>query len=670
MDPKRVLIVEPDHAFALSLASLFRDDGHATAVAGSAAEAELEIATRRPHLAIVRAELPDLSGFSLCAHLRHDRATAGLPVVLFSSDTPPESLAEHARTPWAANGYLAMPLDTDALRVLANRILATEEPIESADDAILEADDLVVQELHGEEIPDAHPGEAPPPGPADGAAPPAPDLPQVPALPKRSITTDEDRLFVDRVFQSISEHRDELVREAMARRPPPRPDLLGTPEGRIEALRRDVKWREAQIARIAEIWEVREREVAAFDQRLHERDVDLAGLKSQVEDLSRRLVETRDVFVEKERQYGASMDGLLLEKFSQEKQLIEVVAANERRIHELERDVRRRDDDLAHRRVALGEAQEEIARLDRQVRADAARTEARERELEGALERRTAELAASQEAHQLHRATSEEFAREASRKLEEGAAVRRALEEQLARERAEAEAERERAAAAAREAIAGLQARIDEREAAIRDREEKLRLADEEHRRFREAARAREDDLSREVQDHLQQLAALEAELEAAERESAEREAEAQEAEAQEAVDGEAGAGPAPARPALELAEVDGLLAAAKRQVERLSAELSEARQAAMIAESSARQELDAARAKASELAALLAGAAQERDELRGRHAALAADLETRDAELASAVEEAKEARAARERLEVERAGQGGPPPADGPKAG
>jgi ParB family chromosome partitioning protein len=123
MEQKRVLIVEPDSAFALSLASIFRDDGCATRVAGTAAEAELEIASRRPDLCVVRAELPDLSGFSLCAHLRRDPATARLPVVLYASETPPEGLAEHARTPWAANGYLAMPLDTDALRKLSASIL-------------------------------------------------------------------------------------------------------------------------------------------------------------------------------------------------------------------------------------------------------------------------------------------------------------------------------------------------------------------------------------------------------------------------------------------------------------------------------------------------------------------------------------------------------------------
>ncbi|HEX7624891.1 MAG TPA: response regulator, partial [Anaeromyxobacteraceae bacterium] len=113
MDPKRVLIVESDTAFALSLASLFRDGGEQTSVAASGADAEREIAARRPDLVIARAELPDISGFSLCGRLRREQR--GLPVVIYSSEASHDALEEHARTAVAANGYLGMPLDTDAL---------------------------------------------------------------------------------------------------------------------------------------------------------------------------------------------------------------------------------------------------------------------------------------------------------------------------------------------------------------------------------------------------------------------------------------------------------------------------------------------------------------------------------------------------------------------------
>src|SRR6266540_4400552 len=186
MEQKRVLIVEPDNAYALSLASLYRED---------------------------------------------DGATARLPVVLYSSETPPEALAEHARTAWAANGYLAMPLDTAALRILSGRILAAAEPLESADDAVLE--DAV------EEIAPA-PAEADAaPAAGEGASAPPP----VPRRVKRSVLTDEDRLFVDRVFRSIAERREDLLAGALDRRPPPRRDLLQSPEGRLQLLREDLKAR-------------------------------------------------------------------------------------------------------------------------------------------------------------------------------------------------------------------------------------------------------------------------------------------------------------------------------------------------------------------------------------------------------------------------------------------
>lgn len=567
MEPKRVLIVEPDHAFGLSLASLFKEDGCSTAVALSAAEAELEIATRRPHLVVSRAELPQLSGFSLCAQLRHDPTTAELPFLLYSSDTPPESLAEHARTPWAANGYLAMPLDTDALRVLAKSLLAKSEVVENADDAILppDAEDSTYPSVAAQ-TEDTALGQVAS-SEAEGS---------VSRRPVRSVLRDEDRLFLERVFQSVADHKDELVRESMARRPPPRRDLLGTPEGRVEALRIDLKWREAQIARISEIWGIRERELASFDDRIHEKDVDLQALKLQVDDLSSRLLDARDVFVEKEQEYGASIDGLLLEKFSQEKQLIEVVAANERRIHELERELRKKDDELASRKVALAEAEAEVSELDRRVGATEERLDARERELTEELGKRAAEVSAAEEALTLARRAGEDASREAARTLKEAAATRRALEAELGETRAErdavkeakasalaqassreksleaelnkvrSEAEKarllseataekagstlaelesakERNASVSREAQQSLQARIDERESAIKEREQRLRLLDEEYRRYRETARAREVDLSREVQDHLQQIGALEAELEDLETELAER---------------------------------------------------------------------------------------------------------------------------------------------------
>lgn len=116
MDPKRVLIVELDNTFALSIAAVLQEAGYASSIALSAADAQRELKERRPDLIILRAELPDMSGFSLCGRLRKDKASSGLPVVLMSSDATTEALAEHRSHPQsAADGYLQIPFPMDEI---------------------------------------------------------------------------------------------------------------------------------------------------------------------------------------------------------------------------------------------------------------------------------------------------------------------------------------------------------------------------------------------------------------------------------------------------------------------------------------------------------------------------------------------------------------------------
>jgi ParB family chromosome partitioning protein len=454
MSPTHVLIVEPDVGFALTLASLFQDDGCDTSLARNGAEAEREGASRAPGLVLVRAELPDVSGFSLCSRLRRLPAAAGVPLLVVSSDASPETFAEHARTPGAADGYLGMPVDTSALLDLARRLLAAA-PAEVADDAFLEdgASPVVEVSVGRAGAPAPHPEAAPPP---------------VPQRVQRQSLTDEDRMFLDRTFRSVADRRTSLVAESYRRRPPPRRDLRSTPEGRVELLREELKEREAQIARLSELWEVREREVASTGERVHRKDVEMQGVKLQAEELARKLAAARELFLQREREHGASIQDLLLEKFGQEKELIEVVAASERRIHELQRDLRLREDDLATRGMALESAAGELAKLERQLEGERATAEAREAEAARQLARREEDLAV------------------AGREL---AQARTALEQ--------AWREREELHAASRAAAEAFQARVDDREAALRDREERLAAEVEARRGVEEAVRRLQEDLER-----------------------------------------------------------------------------------------------------------------------------------------------------------------------------
>jgi len=450
MEPKRVLIVEPDGPFALSLASLFQGDGFTTALARSAAEAERAVAERPPHLLLLRAELPDISGFYLSGRIRRSPAAAGVPIILLSSEAVPEAFAEHARSPAAADGYLSMPLDTQALAEMARRLLeaGTAEP---ADDAVLaEGAEPAV------EVPVGRPAAERP------ASEPAP--PPVPVRARRESLTDEDRLFLDRTFRSLSDRRQALILESYRRRPPPRRDLLSSPEGRVALLREELKEREAQVARLSELWEVREREVASTGERVHKKDVELQSLKLQAEELARKLAAARELLLTREREHGASIQDLLLEKFGQEKELIEVVASSERRIHELERELRLRDDDLARRKLALDAAAEESSRLEHRLREAEAQAEARQAEMAKEISRREEDLQAlGRELAQSQGALAAAF-----------------------RERDEREA-------AARSAAEAFQARVLDREAALRELEERLAAGSRECHRLEELLRRKEE---------------------------------------------------------------------------------------------------------------------------------------------------------------------------------
>jgi ParB family transcriptional regulator, chromosome partitioning protein len=413
MDPsKRVLIVEADNTFALSLAAILQASGFASSIAADATEAQRDIKERRPSLVLLRAELPDLSGFTLCGRLRKDKSAQAIPIILLSSDATPEALAEHRSHPAsAADGYLSIPFQMEELLGQVHSLLSLAEesapPPEDAGPMITTEGETVPPEsppLGDEDLEGALEGalggaainQPAPEGGLDAmmAPPPPPRPPRIPKRPRRSSLTEEDRTFIDRVFESIADRRTELVAESRnaSRRPPIKRELLSTPEGKLQVLREELNRREAQVARFSEIWTIRERELTSIDDKLHEKEVEIQGLKMQVDDLLRRLSDARDLFVKKDQEHGATVDSMLLDKFINEKELIEVVAAKEKDIAVLRRDLRARDDDLVRRAAELDQGREEISRLEKARSVDLLQFELRERQLSQTLARREVEI--------------------------------------------------------------------------------------------------------------------------------------------------------------------------------------------------------------------------------------------------------------------------------------
>ncbi|MGZ6164041.1 MAG: response regulator, partial [Myxococcaceae bacterium] len=262
---RRVLIVESQNDFALSMASVLRSAGFQTATAENAADALRELELRRPDLVILRAELPDQSGFVLCGQIKKGRFGQNLPVLLLSSDVGQDGLAQHAQGPTAADGYLTIPFEMGELAQMSHGILPPPPPGDDVDRSLDEALTGEARRTPTREMSVPPPLRAPPPG----------SPPRLPRRERRSAFTEEDRAFLDRTFASIADRKAELLAESQKlRRTPPRRESMGTPEGKIQILRDELKLREAQLARISEIWTVRERELLSVEDRLHEKDVE------------------------------------------------------------------------------------------------------------------------------------------------------------------------------------------------------------------------------------------------------------------------------------------------------------------------------------------------------------------------------------------------------------
>jgi ParB family transcriptional regulator, chromosome partitioning protein len=365
---RRVLIVENQHEFALTMASVLRTAGYQTATAESAAEAQRELELRRPDLVVLRAELPDQSGFVLCGHIKKGKFSHPVPVLLLSSDVGQDGLSQHSQGPNAADAYLSIPFEMGDLAQMTAGLVPLDDMERYLDDALTGTVATPTREMTA--VPP--PLRAPPPG----------SPPRLPRRERRSALNDEDRAFLDRTFQSIVDRKAELLAESrQVRRTAPRREQMGTPEGKIQILRDELKAREAQVARISEIWTVRERELLNVEDRLHEKDVELQGLKMQVDDLLRRFNDAQAAMLQKEREHGATVDDLLLQKFATEKDLIEVVASKERDLNTTRRELMASEDELHRAAQAATAAAAAHEALEKHLSVTTLEAEVREQKL-------------------------------------------------------------------------------------------------------------------------------------------------------------------------------------------------------------------------------------------------------------------------------------------------
>ena len=112
-----ILIVEDEQPVRALLAQLLTGDGYQARVAVHGAQALEMMAKERPDLVLSDVMMPLMGGAELCRRLKHEPATAGIPVILMTS------AGRAAADGTGCDAFIAKPFDLNEIEDLVRRWL-------------------------------------------------------------------------------------------------------------------------------------------------------------------------------------------------------------------------------------------------------------------------------------------------------------------------------------------------------------------------------------------------------------------------------------------------------------------------------------------------------------------------------------------------------------------
>jgi len=316
------IIIDSDHDFALMVGAPLQSEGLSVSFPELEDDPMELLKRQRPDLVVVRAEgRGSESGFALVGRIKNNRRFRRTAVLLYTADPENQpALDAHQQQSTPADGYAVLPNQPpykwEDLKTAAKSALAR-----------VARDDV------------------PPPLPSELAS-------ESPRL------SPEDQELIGRIVDEPDE-APSPVEEAPAGRA-----RRATADAKLDRLRQQLRQKESEVAKYKELFRAKEREYHQWNEKLVEKDVELQGLRMQVEELSRALEETRAENDKRSQEQYAAYDGLQEEKILRENELIQVVAEKEK--------------ELADTKGELGRTRENLEETSR-------RMEARVNELEESL---------------------------------------------------------------------------------------------------------------------------------------------------------------------------------------------------------------------------------------------------------------------------------------------
>ncbi len=118
----RILIVDDDPDVVRTLVEMFATLKRCTVkTALDGVEAGLRLSTFHPHLVVLDLRLPRLDGFTVCAHIKTDPATAGTAVLALTGDGSEQTIERILAC--GADAYLLKPIRFTHLRRAVGELL-------------------------------------------------------------------------------------------------------------------------------------------------------------------------------------------------------------------------------------------------------------------------------------------------------------------------------------------------------------------------------------------------------------------------------------------------------------------------------------------------------------------------------------------------------------------
>ena len=122
-----LLLVEPDPGFADEIRGAFEPAGFNVQIVATGEEAVDRVRAGPFSLVILGAELPDMSGFSVCNRLK--RGAPQTPLILYTSEATEQAVAAHRATRTKADEYLRRPFELPDLLAKAASLMENAPPI-------------------------------------------------------------------------------------------------------------------------------------------------------------------------------------------------------------------------------------------------------------------------------------------------------------------------------------------------------------------------------------------------------------------------------------------------------------------------------------------------------------------------------------------------------------